>query len=849
MSLLPPGILIKTALQYSRLHKARSLLLVLGIALGVSGVVAIDIAKTSVGNSFDLSTSLVTGKATHRIVAGNLALDQSLFTTLKVSAGIKKCAPVISRYTVVQELQDRPMQLLGIDPFSETDFRSLSIAGETGPDGQNPAQALITGPGVLISLDLARKNGLNKGENLTLGFGKKNITVTIAGFLNSTSAWERDALTGILIADIATAQELLSMGDTLSRIDLILTSSKEIARVKALLPRGTSLIATARNSRAVRNLSNAFETSLTAFSMLALFMGMFLIYNTVSFSVTQRRRLTGTLRSLGATRRDIFMMVSLEVLIYGIIGSLAGMIMGILMGKLAVHAVCRTVSDMYFVLTVNQTHIAGSTLVKGLFAGMISCVAATVFPALTASRIPPVTLSRRSASETRLKRIMPRVTLCGVLLTGLSIVIFHSSHTGPGLDFMGIFMLFAGSSLMVPLMTQWSVALLKRLPGPTTGLLSRMALNNIVRSLSRTSVLIASLMVVTSVYMGIGTMTSSFRLSVIHWIDGNIGGDIHLRAADKNTPSLDPAVVKTIKALPGVEKISAYAMHNALSEKTGEIHIFAYETDHSVKEWVWTAGPPESLDALPAKGWIHVSEIFAARHGIAPEKGARVSLTTQQGTKDFRVAGIFRDFFMGGGRMIVHPDTMKTFWGHDDITSMQLFLKKGESATDTIRTITSLTRPVQALEIRSGSTLKKSILSVFDSTFIITTALQFLTAIVALTGIINAVMALLLERTREMGILRACGAEAAQVRKLLMLECGYCGVIAGICALPFGIYLSWVLIDVINRRAFGWTYAVILQPGILLQAMAMALVAAWVAGLMPAVQAGKQDIPTALRME
>ncbi|SMD01848.1 putative ABC transport system permease protein [Desulfocicer vacuolatum DSM 3385] len=851
--MMPPGILIKTALKYSKHHRARTLLLILGIALGVSGVVAIDIAKTSVSKSFELSTGLVTGKATHRIVGTTLSLSQSLFTTLKVSLGIKQCAPVISKYPHVKELREKQMQLLGIDPFSENAFRSLSLAPDSSQSTPNLAKTLMSGDGVLLSQTLARENNLAPGDTLTLVFGKKQVSVHIAGFLHSTAPLERLALTGILVTDIATAQEISGMGDRISHIDLILDSSQSVNAVKAILPKGSSLVQTARNNRAVRNLSQAFETSLTAFSMLALFMGMFLIYNTVSFSVTQRQRLTGILRSLGATQRDIFMMVTLEVFIYGIAGSLLGILVGIILGKGAVHAVCTTVSDMYFVLTVNQTHIAWPTLVKGFSAGMVSCVAATLFPALTASRIPPVTLSRRSTSETRLQGMALGLTLIGILLLGLAFFLFVFPHTGASLDFLGIFMMFTGASFMVPLLTRMLIALLLRLTAPIPSLLTRMALNNIVRSLSRTSVLIASLMVVTAVYIGIDTMTVSFRQSVVKWIDDNIGGDIHVRCADKTQPAMDASLVKEITTLPGVEKVSAYAMQTVLSERTGKIHVFAYATDQSQREWIWTASPQTNGNTLPSQGRIQVSEIFAARHGIVPGQGPKITLNTLQGLQTFPVTGIFRDFFMGGGRIIVHPQTLKTHWGFDGITSLQLFLNPdqtpGQDVDSTIKSIRSISRSFPPLEIRSGKILKQSVLDVFDNTFMITTALQFLTAIVALTGIINAVMALLLERSREMAILRSWGAESVQVAKLLLLECGYAGFIAGICALPFGLFLSWVLIDVINKRSFGWTYDMVLQPRGFLTAVAMAIVAAVVAGILPAVKAGQNDIPTALRME
>jgi putative ABC transport system permease protein len=153
------------------------------------------------------------------------------------------------------------------------------------------------------------------------------------------------------------------------------------------------------------------------------------------------------------------------------------------------------------------------------------------------------------------------------------------------------------------------------------------------------------------------------------------------------------------------------------------------------------------------------------------------------------------------------------------------------------------------VQVVSGESIKNNILEVFDKTFAITLALQVLTAIVALTGILNSIMSLLMERTREMGILRACGAEPRQTRRLLLTECFFNGWIAGMAALPFGLFLAWVLIAIVNQRSFGWTYDMALSPGVFIQALVFSSLAALGAGIFPAINAGKTDIPEALRME
>lgn len=841
--------MVKIWLRQVSRHFLQTVLLIFGIALGVAGVVAIDIAKTSVSKSFELSTTVLTSRSTHQITGSDFKIPQSIFTRLRTDLGIHSSAPVITTHVFVKELNDASLTMMGIDPFSETQFRQFSVLAQPGSGNKGLANLLDASSGILIAQKLADENGLKQGDFLTLTFGTRQVKTLISGTLDSKDTRTNISLEGLILTDIAMAQEILGFKESITRIDLILTDETTAGKVKDLLPDGVVLVKTDDQNQAIRRLSSSFETSLTAFSMLALFMGIFLIYNTISFSMAQRRKLNGTLRALGATRGDIFYSVMVEVTVYAAVGSAAGLALGILLGKAAVLAVCTTVSDMYFVLTVSKTHIAATTLIKGLAAGVASAVAASLLPALTAARTLPITLMQRSAAETSLKKHIPRLGMAGGFLIWAAILTLVNSNLGPTYDFGGVFLIFIGAALLSPLAIVVIIQIMEMTAKPWAGVLTRMALRNIVRSLSRTGVLIASLMVVTSVYIGIDVMTGSFRLSLIEWVDGHIGGDIHLSASDQLSPSLPQGLLEKVQSLPSVGAVSAYNTHRIFSRTSGEVHIFSYLADLSEKQWTWSAHGQGKIDSLLDQGWIVVSEIFAQRNEIQPAQGASVVLETLDGSKSFKVAGIFRDFFMGGGRIIVNRNSMEQFWGYHDITAIQLFLNPEQPVESVISDIKSLVSDSSTLKIISGATIKQNILGVFDKTFVITSALQILTAIVAFTGILSSVMALLIERTRELGVLRACGAQRYQVGTLLLLECGLSGLISGIMALPLGLGLAWVLIHVINQRSFGWTYDMILSPGVFVQAVSLAMVAALIAGVFPGVRAARTDIGKALHME
>ncbi len=794
--------------------------------------------------------------------------------TLRTTLGIEKSAPVISRLVTVVELDHRPLTLLGIDPFSEIHFRNFKFNGSAPGILDNLRHTLVRGNGIIMDQSLAASHGLASGDELTLAMGSRQIKTRIGALVsmgNQGQVPQSQMMEGILLSDIALAQELLGMADAITRIDLNLEDPHTIKAVRASLEPGLFLSETDGQNQAVRSLSASFETSLAAFSVLVLFMGIFLIYNTVSFSVSRRYRLNGTLRALGATRQEIFFATLAEIIVYAVAGAVLGLIFGMLLGKGAVQVVCTTVSQMYYTLTVNQTHITSATLAKGMITGVGAALTAAMIPAINAAAIRPVTLMQASSPVDRLKRYIPKLTAAGLILLVPALWIFSREGLDMVIVFMGVFMVFGAAALIAPAalnrlaigLSGLFSALVHRSakPGAVAGMMAAMAVRNLKRALGRTSVLITSLMVVISVYIGIDTMTLSFRESIINWIDGNIGGDIHITSLDELHPQLENELLPKIQSMAGVQFISACNIHKTYSSKSGQTHLFSYITDGSQKEWTWLApeagqGSEADIQHLLNKDWIIFSEIFAKLHGISPgTKPVTVEIETQKGMTAFRVAGIFRDFVMEGGRAVVGRRTMKTFWGKDEITSMQIFLSPDgdrsmdETINEMIPRIRSAARFPNRLKIISGPDLKQRILSVFDNTFLITTVLQFLTAIVALTGIINSVMALILERTREIGILRACGAAPVHIRRLVLWECGLCGFLAGALAIPLGLFLSWVLVDVVNFRAFGWTYDIVISPATLLLTPALSTLAALGAGLVPAMRAGQVKVAHALRME
>ncbi len=377
----------------------QSVLMILGIALGVSVVIAIDIANVSARSAFQLSTETVTGKATHQLVGGPAGIDEEIYTRLRRQALPGFSTPVISEIVSSEQMGDLPLELLGIDPFTEAPFRSYLGSPETigSPGSVGNLSTFLTRPGaVIISGDLARRYGLEacpasgEGCQVTLNVAGRQQPAFIAGLIEPTDDLSRRALQNIVLADIATAQEITGRLGKIDRIDLILSSECASGNsqgraacpedVLSRLPAGLNLQPVEARQGAIDQMTRAFSLNLTALSLLALVVGLFLIYNTMTFSVVQRRPVFGALRMLGVTRQEVFSLILVEALIVGIAGSMIGLLLGVLLGQGAVRLVTQTINDLFFVVSVRGLQVPAFSLLKGALLGVLATLLAAAPP-------------------------------------------------------------------------------------------------------------------------------------------------------------------------------------------------------------------------------------------------------------------------------------------------------------------------------------------------------------------------------------------------------------------------------------------------------------------------------------
>lgn len=857
-------IILKLIARHIRRRLLQSVLFVVGVALGVAVMVAIDLANVSSSRAFELSTESVTGRATHQIIGSPTGLPTELYTQIRLELGIRQSAPIVEEFVRVIDLGDRPFRVLGVDPFAEPPFRSyladVQVAGRVDdPDVNSPLEALntfISEPNTaLISSRLAAQYEIAAGETITAQRADGRTEIRIVGLLDTGDSASAEALDNLILTDIATAQSLVGNPGAISRIDLILPEGYDLTQIEALLPAGAVITTPRDQNNALGQMTAAFELNLQALSLLGLVVGVFLIYNTVSFSVVQRRATLGIMRSLGATRDQIFTMILLEALVLGVVGTVFGLGLGIIFGRAAVGVVAQTISDLYFAVDVQRVAVDPFTLAKGAAFGIGASLAAALVPSVEATLTPPTGSLRRSGLEAAAKRLLAPVTILAAALCLIGAVLLSLPTNNLVISFGALFSIVVGGALFTPALLVFGMRAITPVMDRLFGVLGRMAPRAVSRSLSRTSVAVAALTVSVSVIVGVSVMIDSFRTTVADWLDTTLGADVYIAppsvTATRATGDVDRALAESLETIEGVDRVVIGRNVEVLAPNFPDLppvqlNVASGEVTNQARSFVWNTAGDDYFAALE-NGAVMVSEPFAFRRGITPENPA-LTLLTDQGEVTFPVVGVYYDYATDQGSVFMTENVYREYYDDPYISTIALFLTPEADAELVMERARAVLAGTELI-VQSNLSLRTGVFEVFERTFAITSALRLLAVVVAFIGILSALMSLQLEQTRQYGVMRAVGLTPRQLWEYTLLQTGLMGGAAGLLALPIGAVLAWILIYVINVRSFGWTMRLTLSAEEFLLAFAIAVIAALLAGIYPAGRLTRLVTAQALRHE
>jgi putative ABC transport system permease protein len=656
-----------------------------------------------------------------------------------------------------------------------------------------------------------------------------------------------------VLMDIAAAQLAFARLGRVDRLDVQLpgapdTSTIEaaLAAISSQLPPGIAAQRPARRGQQVERMLAAFHTNLTALSWVALIVGLFLVYNTVAISVIARRVEIGTLRALGVTRRHVRTLFLAEAAVLGLAGTVVGIALGRVLADFAVRLTGATVSTLYIATAAGTPQLTWPLVLLAFAIGFPLALVAAWLPAREASLVEPTAAMRGHDLLSSRVRLQPSALVIPGAVLALAGLLATLGPVGgmPLFGYLSSFVVIIGASLFVPAIVYVLALLLRGILRRAFGVEGLLAHASLTAAIPRLSISIAALAVSLSMTVAVVVMIGSFRDTVVYWVGQTLQADLFIGPGMRPTvgaeQTLSRAVIDAVGSHPAVDAVDAARSmdfvykDNLVVLAAGSFDVVLSRGTLLFKE------PRDGRDMLRhALGTdvVIVSDACANKYGTRP--GDTLTLDTPQGARPFQVAAVYYDYAVERGVIIMDHATMTKYFGVMAPSGLAAYLKPGADPEKVRAEILASLDEGHRAFIYTNRALRTEVHRIFDSTFAITYALEVIAVIVAMLGVAATLYTLVVERRRELTMLRLIGALRSQVRRAVVIEAALIGGISQAIGLVVGLALAVILVYVINVQSFGWTIQFTVPAAFLAQISIAVVIATALAGLYPARHAAQ----------
>ena len=852
-------------------EQIRTITTVLGVSLGIAVVIAIQLTNASSVRGFETALETVAGKTAIEIIGSGTGIDDTLVPELGwlreygiVSPVIEgSAALVVGDVRTLSRRQMEAVKVFGVDILRDQPFRDYQLLeieqdhGRTGPQANgtrdfNTQQFLeiLTSPQtIVITEKLATRRHFPLGSPVRLMIGDRVLPFVVRGILkNEGPARVLDG--NFIMMDIAAAQLAFDRLGRVDRIDVLLPEGADLYRdldaIAKRLPPGVAAQRPSRRGEQVETMLAAFHTNLTALSWIALIVGLFLVYNTVTISVVARRQEIGTLRALGLTRTKVLLLFLGEAAALAIAGIAIGLGLARLLADAAVTMTASTVSTLYIAAVSAPPEMNISHLWIAIAIGLPLSLVAAAIPALEASRVPPTAAMRGHDTLDMRVRFKPAALIVAVVFLIVAYALAQLPPIGrrPVFGYMASFAIVIGAAFMVPAIMYGLARVGRLLLRRRLGVEGLLAHANLTSAIPRLSISVAALAVSLSMMVAIAVMIGSFRDTVVYWVGQTLKADLFIGPGIRPTvgseQTVSEDVVATLATHPDVAALDRFRNVDLIYE--GNLAVLGAGSFDVVLDYggLLFKSPENAREVVRGsigQDAVIISEPFGTRY--RKREGDIVEIPTPKGVLPFRVIAVYYDYASDRGVVIMDRGTFRKYFGELPPSGVAAYLKPGADP-EQVRTemLDSLDEGHRAF-IFSNRTLRGEILQVFDSTFAITYALELIAIAVAMLGVAGTLLTLVLERRRELSLLRLTGADRRQVRRMVIIEAALIGAVSQGIGLAVGFALSMVLIYVINVQSFGWTIQFHVPLAFLIQASIAVVIATSIAGIYPAKRAAQ----------
>ncbi|MDB5319401.1 MAG: hypothetical protein JWN40_1032 [Phycisphaerales bacterium] len=833
-----------------RKHRLEALLCLIGVALGVAVVVSIDSAVAACVRSFQGAVGSLAERSTHSIFSEKGPLTDETYLALAKRGLNVPMAPIIDRGLLIGRADGSPPfvgRLIGVDVFSERALRSFTNMKSNLDEAS--FRQFLTEPGTVVLVDeLAERINAKSGDEITLTIGALRPQVRVVG-VTKLSGVARSQLGDLVIADLATAQELSDSVGRIDRIDLNIASPDDEKALAAALPEGLVLRSTQQQSTSLSDLIASYKLNLNSLSLMASFVAVFIVYNSMLISVQQRVTSLGILRCLGGSRTQLGTLYLLEAILFAIAGGVIGVIGGWALSKVLVGYVSTTINDLYASLRPGPVTLGWETFAKGLAVSIASCLVGAAVPLIQAARTPPVNVFRGTARARGSAKTSGTLFVAGVALLGLCWGIYILPSRSPIVGFMMALGVATGFALLCPALTRLTCALVTRASRPLQLLPVQMAASGVARSLSITGVAVAAMMLAMAMNVGVRTMVTSFRGALSSWMERRFAADVfigpELLVNHKIDATIDPRVEQWVQAQPETARVVEYRA--VTTDIAGRPTLLVGTDVATLLASNFPIKATERNRAFNPQTDLLVSEPLTGRTNW--NAGDDIDLPTPSGQKRFHVHATFYDFGNERGQLLMDRHSYAAAWLDNRITSLHVRLKPSNDPETIAPRWAQVLRKDYPVVANSFAHVKKEVLTVFDRTFKVTDVLTWLAGGVAFCGLAGALLSLSLARRRDYSVLAAVGMSGRQTAAWVFGQGVLIAWISAAIAAIAGTVLAYVLSYVIQYRSFGWSIPTSPQPQFWIEALALATAAAGVAAVYPVYRLRRSAPAESLRQE
>lgn len=816
----------------------RAALTILAVTLGVAVVLAIDLAGAAATGSFRASIETLTGDNDLEIVATG-GVPESVVGTLATLPYSIRISPRVGDSAVIVATK-QTLPLIGLDLVAESrstwnGMTSESKVSERLAPSEDVMRSLLKLDSIWVGASLGKK----PGDRLRLLINDSVREFTVRGVYPDSNGNE-----SAIVMDLAAAQRALNRFGRVDRILLKVPETPSLEewqeRLRAVLPAGVEIRPQGTGTNENRRMLAAFRWNLQLLSYIALIVGAFLIYNTISVSVVRRRPETGIVRALGASQGTVLAAFLGEAAFFGLAGAALGLPVGRLMASGAVKLMSATVESLYVSSRPGAIELTPGSVLLAFVIGVGVAILSAYSPAREASLVSPVEAMARGRREYAARVHKSRDFWIALVLAiaGAAAARVPAIEGKPLFGYLAAILFVAASALAIPAFADAVIHRSSRWLGKILGVEALLASQSLSASLRRTSVLVGALSTAIAMMVSVGIMVGSFRETVRLWMNDRLPADLYLRPAGEPAPDRHPTIsleladkISKLPGVAGVDRLRAYEIsYDGLPATLAAVDLSAQRSEQHSN--FFSGRPTEVvLSEIRGSNDVLASEPFAYKHHL--RAGDTITLLLGPARPSFRIADVYYDYGSESGTILMDRQTLLHYLPDPTPSNLAVYLAPNASAEAVREEIVQVSAGHRVL-IASNRDLRTEAIRIFDRTFAITYALEAVAVIVAVMGIAGALLALVIDRRRELGLLRFLGAASGQVRKQILVEAGLLGLLANFVGLALGFALSLVLIYVINKQSFGWTIRFHWPVAVLLGALSVVYVATVLAGLYPA---------------